>query len=117
MTADGLSPEPTLDGGGEPGVQRFRKKPVVVEAIQWTGGNGPAVLAFAGGHFATVDPEDRGDDAERTAEVFDVLHGTWVGLRDGQWVIRGVKGELYPCDAEVLAETYEPVADAEVRRG
>jgi hypothetical protein len=45
--------------------------------------------------------------------VFDVLHESWVGVKTGQWVIRGVAGEFYPIDEAVLAETYEPVADVQ----
>jgi hypothetical protein len=90
-------------------VVKLRKKPVEVEAIEWTGDNEAEVQAFVPGCFYAVDPEDRenSDDPECTAEVFDVLHSTWVGVKTGQWVIRGVKGEFYPCDPEVLAETYE----------
>ena len=42
------------------------------------------------------------------AAVFDVLHETWVGVKKGQWIIRGTKGEFYPCDPEVFAEKYAP---------
>lgn len=90
----------------------WRKRPVTVPAIRWTGSNLAEVEAFTGGPqwFAPVAPEDREDDPERTAEVFDKLHSTWVGVHDGQWIIRGVKDELYPCDDEVLRETYEPAS-------
>lgn len=90
---------------------RFRKKPVVIEAVLFDGANHAEVSAFTEGNFCAVDPEDRGDDPEVTANVFDILHSTWVGVKDGQWVIRGVRGEFYPCDPDVLAETYEPCED------
>jgi hypothetical protein len=44
--------------------------------------------------------------------VYDELHSTWVGMYTGQWIIKGVKGEFYPINEEVLAETYEPVGDS-----
>jgi hypothetical protein len=92
--------------------RRYRKKPVIIEAIQWTGANLAAVQDFAGhGFFGAVDPEDRAEDPDRTAEVYDRLHGTWVGVYDGQWVIRGIQGELYPCADDVFAETYEPAPE------
>ena len=95
--------------GGAPGPARWRKRPVVVEAIQWTGANLAEVLEFCGGgYFGVVAPEDRAEDPDMTAEVYDKLHGTWVHVYDGQWVIRGVKSELYPCAADVFAGTYEP---------
>lgn len=92
-------------------MSRFRKKPVEVEAIQWTGDNADELETFTGGLFNMLDREDREhcDDPEMTAQVFDDLHSTWVGVYTGQWIIRGVKGEFYPCDAAVLAETYDPV--------
>lgn len=89
-------------------VRRFRKRPVVVSAIRWSGDNEAEVREFAGGLFGTVDPEDRSDDPDITAEVFDKLHSTWVGVKTSQWVVRGVKGELYPLDDEVRLETYDP---------
>lgn len=92
-------------------VQQFRKRPIVVQAIQWTGDNEREIREWCGpGFFGVVAPEDRSDDPEITAEVLDTLHSTWVGVKTGQWVVRGVKGELYPIAEDVLAETYEPVA-------
>jgi len=89
-------------------VTRWRKRPVEVEAIRWTGGNRAEVSEFAGGaYFDIVPPEDRAEDPDQTAEVYDKLHGTWVHVYDGQWIIRGVKGELYPCADDVFAATYE----------
>ena len=99
--------------GGAPGPARWRKRPVVVEAIQWTGANEAEVREFTGsGYFAAVPPIDRAEDPDMTAEVYDKLHGTWVHVYDSQWIIRGVKGEFYPCAADVFAATYEP-ADAD----
>lgn len=91
---------------------KFRKKPVVVEAVQFDGLNEAEVQAFAGSdNFYMVDVEDRYDDPECVGTVYDKLHSTWVGVKDGQWIIRGVQGEFYPCDQEVFASTYEPVSD------
>ena len=88
----------------------FRKKPVVVEAMRYTGRNLEDIRAFTGaGGVLPVDPLDRGWGSDITAEVFDKLHSTWIGVKDGQWIIRGVLGEFYPCDAQVFEATYEPV--------
>lgn len=92
-------------------ITRFRKLPIEITAVQWTGSNIDECEAFAPGKWWTVDPEDRIEDPEITAEVFDELHSTWVGMYTGQWIIKGVKGEFYPIDEEVLAETYEPAGD------
>lgn len=88
-------------------LNRYRKKPVEIEAIQWTGKNFPELEGFAGEHFQLVHPMDRGEDPGITAVVFDVLHSTWVGVKTGDWIIRGVQGEFYPCDATVFLATYD----------
>jgi hypothetical protein len=58
---------------------KFRKKPVVIEAVQFDGGNSEEIRAFTLGRFDLVDPEDRTDDPECVAQVLDDLHSTWVG--------------------------------------
>jgi hypothetical protein len=87
---------------------QFRKKPVVVTAVQFTGDNVNEIHALTGPpNFGLVDAEDREADPDITAEVFDHLHSTWVGVKTGQWIIRGVQGEFYPIDESVLASTYD----------
>lgn len=88
---------------------RYRKKPVVVAAVQWTGGNAADLRAFAGVDFQIIDGPDRVDDPTYTAEVFDRLHGTWSPIRVGDWVIRGPRGGHYPCEGQAFVGTYEPV--------
>jgi hypothetical protein len=90
---------------------KFRKRPVVIEAVQWAGDNFADLDRFTGGRFDALGPEERAgcDDPEATAQVFDVLHSTWVLVRTGDWIIRGVQGEFYPCRTDVFDATYEPV--------
>lgn len=82
----------------------FRKKPVIVEAIQWTGDNSDEVHTFAGGEFYVLDDEDRkcADDPEHTASLFVAANSTWVGMRTGEWVLRDTAGS-YPCRNENFA--------------
>lgn len=94
------------------GPRRFRKRPIEIEAIRFDGTNHDAVATFTGGRFWPVDPQDRGDNPDIVAQVYDVLHSTWVGVKVGQWVAKGVRGEFHPIDDDVLAETYEAVGDA-----
>ncbi|GAA0704793.1 hypothetical protein GCM10010193_69740 [Kitasatospora atroaurantiaca] len=104
------APLPELPWG--PG--RFRKRPVVIDAIQWTGGNLAEVIAFTGpAVFDVIEPTDRIEDPEQTAQVYDELHSTWVGVYTGHWIIKGIRGEFYPCAEDVFAVTYEPVPTAE----
>jgi hypothetical protein len=103
---------PSTEAGA---VQRYRKKPVVIEALQWTGSNPEQMTAFAGDNFRALAPHERTpdplDDPDRTAEVYDELHLTWIGMHDGQWLIRGIRGEFYPHDESAFPEVYEPVTD------
>lgn len=86
---------------------RFRKKPVEIEAVQWTGDNWYFLREWTDDKFNVLDEEDRTDDPDATAEVLDDLHSTWVLVYTGDWIIKGVKGEFYPCRNEVFEATYE----------
>ena len=89
---------------------KARKRPVVVDVVQWTGDNESAVQELAGMNFqALTQWERRYCDPEATAQVFDELHSTWVLVYDDDYIIRGVKGEFYPCRESVFVETYELV--------
>lgn len=89
--------------------RRYRKKPVVIEAVRWTGANFRVLYEFTNKNFDVLDVEDRDEDPEATAQVFDELHSTWVLVYDGDYVIKGIKGEFYPCREEVFEATYEAV--------
>lgn len=88
---------------------RYRKKPVVIDAVQWTGNNASQLFDFAELCFDIIEPNERQytDDPDATAQIFDKLHSTWVLVYDGDYIIRGIKGEFYPCREEVFNETYE----------
>lgn len=90
---------------------KFTKIPVTIDALPWLGYNEEQIAAFAGDKFRAIDPvyaiETYGSD-KYTAEVYDELHDTWVGMKNTNWIIRGVRGEYYPIDDSVLWDTYEP---------
>jgi hypothetical protein len=46
-------------------------------------------------------------EGERKAIVIETLEGTMIG-EPGDWIIRGVNGEFYPCKPDIFAKTYEP---------
>lgn len=90
--------------------RKFRKKPVVIEAMQFDG---------------TVDSANRirewarkpdGMSAEcgrstHGAQCLDLRIATLEGTMradSGDWIIRGVKGEFYPCKPDIFSATYEP---------
>lgn len=84
-------------------MSKFRKKPVVIDAVQFTGDCGtPEIVALDLGvaHIPGI-----GD-----CMLIRTLEGT-MRAEPGDWIIRGVKGELYPCKPDIFAATYEPVED------
>jgi hypothetical protein len=85
---------------------RFRKIPVVIEAVRFTGDNVSAIADFTG-----YEP-DFGRDAYHDALVIETLEGD-MSASVGDWIIRGVKGELYPCKPDVFELTYEAADDDE----
>lgn len=86
---------------------KFRKKPVVVEAVLYIGGGNvagevpewlwQAMLAKNAGATNGADPF-----------IIHTLEGDHVAS-PGDWIIQGVKGELYPCKPDIFAATYEAV--------
>ena len=86
---------------------KYRKKPVVIEAMQFDGGNAAEVAAWCGGK---VESATCHGDGPPYLVMIDTLEGRMAAGR-GDFVIRGVQGEFYPCKPDIFAATYEP-ADA-----
>ena len=81
---------------------KYRKKPVVIEAMQWDGLPDTAVEIFEWCPTA----EMRSDD--RDTIVIPTLEGR-MKASVGDWIIQGVKGEFYPCKPDIFEATYEAV--------
>lgn len=91
---------------------KFAKKPVVIDAVQFTGSNWDEVRKHVGVAAWFLPPTFRDQWANGklvTALVYDEIHDTWVQVRDGDWIIIGLKGEAYPCDPIVFVESYDAV--------
>jgi len=84
---------------------KFRKKPVVIEAVQWTGTNRLEVARFIKNDALTIDDPLL---LPGNAVLIETLEGT-MRADKADWIIRGVKGEVYPCKPDIFAATYEPV--------
>lgn len=87
---------------------KFRKKPVVIEAVQWNGSNTKEVEDFARDSarvFKAVYPSDN----PKTVPYIDIytLEGT-MRASVGDYIIKGVNGEFYPCKPDIFEKTYEP---------
>jgi hypothetical protein len=90
---------------------QYRKRPVVIDAIQMTGGNTLQIVQFirdGGGRYSTsTHPTDATQD-----QVFiHTLEGE-MRAADGDWIVRGVQGEFYPVKPDIFDATYEPVEAA-----
>lgn len=87
---------------------KFRKKPVVIEAVQWDGKN-ETLLAIQKlntlNRRLSIEEDFIGD---RKSLMIDTLEGQHEG-KIGDWIIQGVSGELYPCKPDIFKMTYEPV--------
>lgn len=86
-------------------MKKYRKKPVVIEAIQWNGINLEELKWFMKEKFKGTSV------SETTFELqIPTLEGT-MSASLGDYIIRGVKGEFYPCKPDIFEATYEPVED------
>lgn len=123
--------------------QRFRKKPVEINAVQlprWGEPNNPGtgrpseeepvfsvnryvdecigIAEWCGGTSQMMLAEDDPSpndirDLFGPHMLVPTLEGVMVA-RPGDWIIQGVKGEFYPCKPDIFAATYDPVVQAEV---
>ena len=89
-------------------IKQYRKKPVVIEALQWK--NNPEEMAeflTNGCKFRiTHEGEDKDD------RVFNLRIHTLEGVHEAShldYIIKGVKGEFYPCKPDIFEMTYERV--------
>lgn len=78
---------------------KYRKKPVIVEAIQWNGSNMSEVLKFTKRHLISVDNDGL---------IIQTDSGTAL-VSLGDMIIRGTQNEIYPCKPDIFAEIYEHV--------
>lgn len=83
---------------------RFRKRPVVVEAVQWIESNlnelqafgAPVIPVAADSRYLIIETLEDGPDGQVTHAV-----------TPGDWIIRGVNGEYYACKPDIFEATYE----------
>lgn len=85
----------------------YRKRPVVIEAVRFSGANYREVLSFA--HPDLSDDAIIGAEAMRLPVVISTLEGDMTAS-PGDWIIKGVQGEFYTCKPEIFHKTYEKVS-------
>ncbi len=94
---------------------KFRKKPVVIEAVQWDGSYASTKAAL---QFMDQCVNDDPVTQKRFEEYVNccVDSGMYITTLEGQmcasvgdYIIKGINGEFYPCKPDIFAKTYEPV--------
>ena len=78
---------------------RYRKKPVEIEAVRWTGENLEEIKDFAKGALVRRGP---------AGIAIDTLEGR-MRADKGDYIIKGIAGEFYPCKPDIFKATYEEV--------
>ena len=80
-------------------IKKYRKKPVIIEAIQWTGDNLNEIVMFTEKHNLQC--------GENELKI-KTLEGNMITFL-GDYIIKGVRGEFYPCKPDIFEQTYEEV--------
>lgn len=84
--------------------RKYIKKPVVIEAIKFTKDNWPGVCEFTKG-LANPMVIERHPDGKCWCTIH-TLEGDHTAM-EGDYIIKGVKGEFYPCKPDIFEQTYE----------
>ena len=79
-------------------IKQYQKKPVVVSAVKWDGTNLQEILSFT----------DNKAMMKSNTLIIPTLEGA-MAADIGSYIIKGVKGEYYPCRGDIFEDTYEEV--------
>ena len=85
---------------------KYRMKPVVIEAVQLRWDTWNEMCDFAGVGTLTDGKPEGCQDGEKIGLNIPTREGL-LHASENDWIIKGVKGELYPCKPDIFAETYE----------
>lgn len=90
---------------------KYRKKPIVIQALQLRWDNWPEMCEFVGvGKLSDGKPEGFNPQGDSNIIGLNIptLEGVMQAIQ-GDYIIKGVKGEFYPCKPDVFEMTYEAV--------
>ena len=97
---------------------KYKKKPVVIEAIQWTGLNLEEIKNFVGKDLEYNICDTAWEVAKGVPHILmkiKTLEGYHL-VTEGDYIIKGIKGEFYPCKPDIFKETYDPVYEEPLRK-
>lgn len=83
---------------------KYRKKPVEIEAVQWISDNIEQVYEMLGDNLIINTDEDK----DEVKHFINTLEGK-MEMSWGDYIIKGVKGEFYPCKPDIFELTYEKI--------
>ena len=86
-------------------MHKYRKKPVEIEAVQWTGDNRDEIWEFCPLSYFNTDLE-----TGTLSLMVQTLEGS-MQASIGDYIIKGVKGEFYPCKPDIFDMTYDKVTN------
>jgi hypothetical protein len=91
-------------------ITQYRKKPVVIEAVIWDGKNFDDISRFTGDwHGHKLSHEDAEEQAIKTGLLYIKTPEGVMTANKGDYIIKGVKGEFYPCKPDIFLLTYEMI--------
>ena len=88
---------------------KYRKRPVIIWARRWTGGEYQWLNDFCGRNWSRADAQDIAFDDTEQLVVWNTKERQWLQVPVGHWIIRGLHAELYPCAPDIFEASYEPV--------
>lgn len=77
-------------------IKNYKKKPVIIQALEWSGSNYEEIDNFLGSNY----------EFSGTTLIIHTLEGD-MSAKKGDYIIKGVRGEFYPCEKSIFEETYE----------
>ena len=93
---------------------KFKKKPVIINAVQWDGKDHRKAFNFLEGvdEACAIEPTGKNFYIDHSKVDGGLIIKTLEGehlANIGDWIIKGVQGEFYPCKPEIFEQTYDPV--------
>jgi len=91
-------------------IQKFRKKPITIEAIKYNNLNREEIESFVGTPLPIAIESETAYLAGVAPPVASLMINTLEGkvkAMPGDWIIKGVNGEFYPCKPDIFEKTYE----------